>query len=140
MARRKGKAKRRRSKKYFNLYDFAVAYGNLSIITHGALGTSPWSAVSGQYDIGGAGMGAGRPSLAQLEIAGATGVSLADMVNDPQLSFDTITSNVRTNAMPMLLSSITFNVGASVFKKIMRKPFTQANKLIAPLGLNVRIG
>ena len=142
MARRKGKAKRRRSKKYFNLYDFAVAYGNLAIITQGTLGSGPVEAVTGAYDIGmsrtqDAGLGRGSQMLA---ITGASQISLADIMNAPSLSFDQITQNARSNAVPMALAAVTFNVGASVFKKIMRKPFNQANKLIKPLGLNVRIG
>ena len=142
MARRKGKAKRRRSKKYFNLYDFAVAYGNLAIIPQGTLGSGPVEAVTGANDIGmsrtqDAGLGRGSQMLA---ITGASQLSLADIMNAPSLSFDQITQNARSNAVPMALAAVTFNVGAGVFKKIMRKPFTQANKLIKPLGLNVRIG
>ena len=142
MARRKGKAKRRRSKKYFNLYDFAVAYGNLAIITQGTLGSGPVEAVTGAYDIGmkrTADVGLGRGSQ-MLALTGASQISLADIMNAPSLSFDQITQNARSNAVPMALAAVTFNVGAGVFKKIMRKPFTQANKLIKPLGLNVRIG
>jgi hypothetical protein len=75
-----------------------------------------------------------------LALTGASQISLADIMNAPSLSFDQITQNARSNAVPMALAAVTFNVGASVFKKIMRKPFTQANKLIKPLGLNVRIG
>ena len=142
MARRKSKAKRRRSKNYFNLYDFAVAYGNLAIITQGTLGSGPVEAVTGAYDIGmsrtsDVGLGRGAQMLA---VTGASQISLADIMNAPSLRFDQITQNARSNAVPMALAAVTFNVGAGVFKKIMRKPFTQANKLIKPLGLNVRIG
>jgi len=141
MARRKGKAKRRRSKKYFNLYDFAVAYGNLAIITQGTLGSGPVEAVTGSYDIGMKSVSdPGLRGSQQLAMVGASQISLADIMNAPSLSFDQITQNARSNAVPMALAAVTFNVGAGVFKKIMRKPFTQANKLIAPLGLNVRIG
>ena len=141
MARRR-KARRRRSKKYINLYDMAVAYGNLAIITQGTLGSGPVEAVTGAYDIGytrTADVGLGRGSQA-LAMTGAAQISLADIMNSPTLSFQQIMANAEANAMPMALSAITFNVGAKVFKKVMRKPFTQANKLIKPLGLDVRIG
>ena len=141
MARRR-KARRRRSKKYINLYDMAVAYGNLAIITQGTLGSGPVEALTGAYDIGytrTADVGLGRGSQA-LTMTGASQISLADIMNSPTLSFQQIMANAEANAMPMALSAITFNVGAKVFKKVMRKPFTQANKLIAPLGLDVRIG
>ena len=141
MARRR-KARRRRSKKYINLYDMAVAYGNLAIITQGTLGSGPVEALTRAYDIGytrTADVGLGRGSQA-LTMTGASQISLADIMNSPTLSFQQIMANAEANAMPMALSAITFNVGAKVFKKVMRKPFTQANKLIKPLGLDVRIG
>ena len=141
MARRK--AKRRRSrKKFINLYDMAVAYGNLSIITQGTLGTGPVEAVTGAYDIGytrTADVGLGRGSQ-MLALTGATQISLADIMNAPTLSFQQIMDNAQANAVPMLFAATTFNIGARIFKKVMRRPFSQANKLIKPLGLDVRIG
>ena len=141
MARRK-KATRRRRKPALNLYDMAVAYGNLNIITQATLGSGPIEALSGAYDIGytrtvDAGLGRGSQMLA---VTGASQISLADVMNAPSMSFDAVMSNARSNAVPAALAAISFNIGASVFKKIMRKPFNQANKLIKPLGLNVRIG
>ena len=141
MARRK-KATRRRKKPALNLYDMAVAYGNLNIITQATLGSGPIEAVSGAYDIGytrTADVGLGRGSQ-MLAVTGAAQISLADIMNAPAMSFDAVMSNARSNAVPAALAAISFNIGASVFKKIMRKPFNQANKLIKPLGLNVRIG
>jgi hypothetical protein len=141
MARRK--AKRRRSrKKFINLYDMAVAYGNLSIITMGTLGSGPVEAVTGAYDIGytrTADVGLGRGSQ-MLALTGATQISLADIMNAPTLSFQQIMDNAQANAVPMLFAATTFNIGARIFKKVMRRPFSQANKLIKPLGLDVRIG
>ena len=143
MARRR-KARRRSRKKFINLYDMAVAYGNLAIITQGTLGSGPVEALTGAYDIGysktSLGMGTFGRGEQSLTMTGAAQISLADIMNSPTLSFQQIMANAEANAMPMALSAITFNVGAKVFKKVMRKPFTQANKLIKPLGLDVRIG
>jgi len=141
MARRK-KATQRRRKPALNLYDMGVAYGNLAIITNATLGSGPIEALGGAYDIGytrTGDVGLGRGSQ-MLSLTGASQVSLADIMNAPSMSFEAIMSNARTNAVPAALAAISFNIGASVFKKIMRKPFNQANKLIKPLGLNVRIG
>ena len=141
MARRR-KARRRSRKKFINLYDMAVAYGNLAIITQGTLGSGPVEALTGSYDIGysrTADVGLGRGSQ-MMSLTGATQISLADIMNAPTLSFQQIMANAEANAMPMALSAITFNMGAKVFKKVMRRPFSQANKLIKPLGLDVRIG
>ena len=71
---------------------------------------------------------------------GATQISLADIMNAPTLSFQQIMDNAQANAVPMLFAATTFNIGARIFKKVMRRPFSQANKLIKPLGLDVRIG
>jgi GH24 family phage-related lysozyme (muramidase) len=120
----------------------AVAYGNLSIITNATLGSGPVEAVSGAYDIGmtrTADVGLGRGSQ-QLSMVGDQQISLGDIMNAPSMSFDAIMSNARQNAVPAAIAAISFNIGASVFKKIMRKPFNQANKLVKPLGLNVRLG
>jgi len=141
MARRK-KATRRRRKPALNLYDMAVAYGNLNIITQATLGSGPIEALSGAYDIGytrtsDVGLGRGSQMLA---VTGASQISLADIMNAPAMSFEAVMTNARASAVPAALAAISFNIGASVFKKIMRKPFNQANKLIKPLGLNVRIG
>jgi hypothetical protein len=141
MARRKTKRRRSR-KKFINLYDMAVAYGNLSIITMGTLGSGPVEAVTGAYDIGytrtgDVGLGRGSQMLA---LTGATQISLADIMNAPTLSFQQIMDNAQANAVPMLFAATTFNIGARIFKKVMRRPFSQANKLIKPLGLDVRIG
>jgi len=141
MARRKTKRRRSR-KKFINLYDMAVAYGNLSIITQGTLGSGPVEAVTGAYDIGytrTADVGLGRGSQ-MLALTGATQISLADIMNAPTLSFQQIMDNAQANAVPMLFAATTFNIGARIFKKVMRRPFSQANKLIKPLGLDVRIG
>ena len=141
MARRKTKRRRSR-KKFINLFDMAVAYGNLAIITQGTLGSGPVEALTGAYDIGysrTADVGLGRGSQ-MLALTGATQISLADIMNAPTLSFQQIMDNAQANAVPMLFAATTFNIGARIFKKVMRRPFTQANKLIKPLGLDVRIG
>ena len=140
MARRK-KATRRRKKPALNLYDMAVAYGNLNIITQATLGSGPIEFVGGAYDIGWSKTeGVDSRGSQMLQMTGASQISLADVMNAPSMSFDAVMSNARSNAVPAALAAISFNIGASVFKKIMRKPFNQANKLIRPLGLNVRIG
>ena len=143
MARRKTKRRRSR-KKFINLYDMAVAYGNLAIITQGTLGSGPVEALTGSYDIGytktSLGMGTFGRDQQSLALTGATQISLADIMNAPTLSFQQIMDNAQANAVPMLFAATTFNIGARIFKKVMRRPFSQANKLIKPLGLDVRIG
>ncbi len=148
MARKK--AKRRRRKKYMSVYDLGVAYGNLSILSYGALGTSPIGWVTGQYDLAsktsgvydsfGGGFGNyGVTSGTQTTISGADAISLRDMLNEPALAFDQITSNVKNHAVGMAVNAVIFNVGAGILKKAMRQPIRNANKLIRPLGMGVQI-
>jgi len=139
---RKKKTTRRRGPKNFNVYDALVGYGNLAILTQGTLGAGPIEVVTSTYDIGyksvgDVGLGSAATSMV---MTGTDVISLADIFNNPTMSFAQIMENTRANAVPMALQSVTFNVGARIFRKLMRKNFTAANRLIKPLGLNVRLG
>jgi len=136
------KATRRRGPKYFNVYNAIVGYGNLAILTQGTLGAGPIEVVTSTYDIGyksvgDLGLGSAATSMV---MTGTDVISLADILNEPTMSFAQIMSNARANAVPMALQSVTFNVGARIFRKLMRRNFSAANRLIKPLGLNVRLG
>ena len=139
MPRRK-KSKRRRSPKTISLYSMAVGYGNLAILTEGTLGTSPYGALTGATDLGyrsnivDVGLGATSTSM-----VGSAQISLGDILSEPSMAMNQIMSNAQANAIPMAIGAITFNTGARIFKKVMAKPFREANKLIKPLGLGVRL-
>jgi len=147
MAKRGRKKARRRGPKTFSLYDAAVSYGNLSILTTGLLGSGPAEAVLGSYDIGmtetrtslGMGdFGRGTQTLST-QLTGGEQISLSDIMYAPQMSFDIIMGNAKTNMVPMMLAGVSFNFGAKIFRKVMRKQFASANRMIKPLGLGVRI-
>ena len=136
------KGTRRRGPKYFNVYNAIVGYGNLAILTQGTLGAGPIEVVTSTYDIGyksvgDLGLGSAATSMV---MTGTDVISLADILNEPTMSFSQIMQNARANAVPMALQSVTFNVGARIFRKLMRRNFSAANRLINPLGLNVRLG
>ena len=136
------KGTRRRGPKYFNVYNAIVGYGNLAILTQGTLGAGPIEVVTSTYDIGyksvgDLGLGSAATSMV---MTGTDVISLADILNEPTMSFAQIMQNARANAVPMALQSVTFNVGARIFRKLMRRNFSAANRLIKPLGLNVRLG
>ena len=117
----------------------AVAYGNLAILTEGTLGTSPYGAITGSTDLGYrsvADVGLGASSMT---VSGAGVISLGDILTEPSLAMNTIMANAQSNAVPMAIGAITFNTVARIFKKVMAKPFREANKLIKPLGLGVRL-
>ena len=124
------KKQRRRSPRYKSLYTMAVAYGNLSILSHGIAGTSPYGMiVSGAdtYDSSGA------------MTTGSEAVSLGDILQHPSQAFTAMNANISASAASMMIQAITFNAGAKIFRKVMSKPFREANKVIRPLGLGVQL-
>ena len=139
MVARKKKS-RRRGPKYFNVYDALVGYGNLAILTQGTLGAGPVEVVTSTYDIGYQTVSDQGLGVTSMVMKGTDVISLADIFNSPTMSFSKIMENARANAVPMALQSVTFNVGARIFRKLMRRNFSAANRLIKPLGLNVRLG
>jgi hypothetical protein len=108
----------------------AVGYGNLAILTQGIAGTSPYGMITSgtdTYDASGA------------YATGGAAVSLGDILSNPSAAFATMNANVSQNAAAMMIQSITFNAGAKIFRKIMKAPFREANKVIKPLGLGVSL-
>ena len=130
MARRRSKAKRRRSPRTKSLYSMAVGYGNLAILTQGIAGTSPYGMITGKADIGYTTSGS---------LTGAGAISLGDILQNPSAAFSQMNSNVSANAAGMMIQAITFNAGARIFRKVMARPFREANKVIRPLGLGVSL-
>jgi hypothetical protein len=134
----RGKTKRRRSrKKYFSIYDGLVAYGNLSILTEGSLGTSPIGWFTGTENLS----SSRKLTMEgyQTFVTGDSVISMKDMLSEPGLAFDKIQSNIMENWTGMLVNSIVFNVGANVLKKTMRTPIRKSNTMIRKLGMGVQI-
>ena len=139
----KKKKTRRKSPKTMSLYDAAVAYGNLTILTEGTFGTGPIGFITGDYDLmektptTGDSWHGTQTLTTTLE--GTDQISMRDMLNEPALAFNQIQTNVKTNAVGMTVNAIFFNAGARVLKRAIRQPINQANRFIRPLGLGVRI-
>ena len=129
MARRKTTRRKRRSPRTKSLYSMAVGYGNLAILTQGIAGTSPYGMITGAADIG----------YSNGAMTGAGAISLGDILSNPSAAFSTMNANVSANAASMMIQAITFNAGAKIFRKVMAKPFREANKVIRPLGLGVSL-
>jgi len=140
MARRK--KQRRKSPKTISIYDSAVAWGNLTILTEGTVGTGPIGFLTGDFDLTNkpSQISSFEPELGMMDNwSGAETISMRDMLNEPAGSFQAIQTNVKSNAVGMAFNAILFNAGAKVLKRTMRQPINQANRLIRPLGLGVRI-
>lgn len=139
MPPRRKKSKRRRGPKTFSLYNAAVSYLNLSILTEGIMGTSPVGVVTGATDIGYKTVSDSRLGTTSMTLTGATEISLGDILNQPGLAANQMMANAQSNMIPMAISAITLNAGAKIFRRVMRQPFNKANALIRPLALGVRL-
>jgi len=140
----KRKKTRRRSPKTMSLYDAAVAYGNLTILTEGTFGTGPIGFITGDYDLMEVTTKSASDSWRTSQtltttLEGTDQISMRDMLNEPALAFNQIQTNVKANAVGMTVNAIFFNAGARVLKRAIRQPINQANRFIRPLGLGVRI-
>ena len=123
-----------------SLYDAAVAWGNLTILTEGTVGSGPIGFITGEYDIqSSTTTGWSTDLVGTTKISGNEQISMRDMLNDPGLSFGQITENVKNNAVGMTVNALVFNAGARILKRAIRQPINQANRFIRPLGLGVRI-
>ncbi len=129
MARRKA-TRRRRSPRTRSLYSMAVGYGNLAILTQGIAGTSPYGMITGAAD---------TFSASGAYLTGGAAVTLSDLLQNPSSAFATMQSNASSNAAQMMVQAITFNAGAKIFRKVMSRPFREANRVIRPLGLGVAL-
>jgi len=140
MVKRK-KAKRRR--KYDSLWSWGVAYGNLSILTRGALGSGPIGFFTGEEDLTSSTKSYYDTMLDTtsdvVTIHGGEVLSLADVLTEPTLAWDQIQANVKTNAVGMATEAIIFNTGATVLRRLLRKPINQSNRMIRKLGMGVQI-
>jgi len=138
----KKKAKRRR-RKYDSLWQFGIAYGNLSILTRGALGVGPIGFFTGEQDIASSTKsfyGSILDTTSDVTtITGGDVISLGDVLSEPTLAWDQIQANVKNSAIPMATEAIIFNTGATVLRRLLRKPINQSNVMIRKLGMGVQI-
>jgi hypothetical protein len=133
----KKKKTRRRTPKTMSLYDAAVAWGNLTILTEGTVGTGPIGFFTGEFDLKQTAYT--EHAQTSMILSGQDQISMRDMLNEPGLSFAQIQSNVKANAVGIATNAILFNAGARILKRAIRQPINQANRLIRPMGLGVRI-
>ena len=140
MVKKKGKRRRR---KYDSLWSWGVAYGNLSILTRGSLGVGPIGFFTGEQDLLSSTSSYYDTLLDTksdvITITGGDVLSLGDVLSEPTLAWDQIQANVRMNAIPMATEAIIFNTGATVLRRVLRKPINQSNKMIRKLGMGVQI-
>jgi len=78
-------------------------------------------------------------------IIGNKAISLADMLQAPDLALMQVVTNVRNNAWQYAIGATIFGIGAKVTRKLLKSPINTVNRIVftgkdAPLrGLGVRI-
>ena len=136
---RRGKKKRVTRSRTFRVVDGLIAYGQLSILTEGALGAGPIGILMDKDRIPSYStsdrsfLRAGRrtPEGGIMGVAkGAQVVGLADMLEKPEDSLAVIIGNVKNNAPDMFIKSFMLQAGGKVFKKLFRSNLATANRVI----------
>lgn len=81
-------------------------------------------------------------------VSGYTGqhaLSLRDIIENPEVSFSQIESNLRNNWLELLIASTLFTASSKFTRRALRGPINKANRMIftgknAPLrGMGIRI-
>jgi len=142
MARRKAKAKRRRSTgiKILNVLE---SYTYASILSQGLAGNSPIGLITGDTDLGiveTSGYSFGLP-VTGTRVVGAQSLSLGDIISEPQLALNRMRSNFENNwasmAIQSTLTRFTFKFG----KKLLSAPIANVNRNIMKplLGAGIKL-
>jgi len=144
MPRRRSKSKRRRSPKTIKILNVAESLAYANIMTMGIAGTDAWNFVTGDDNITLGPSATFQGVYGQMQASGyptASGVgqiSLRELISNPTVSLAVMSSNAKTNAMPMVFSALTTRIGFRLFKRALRAPIANINRNIAkPLGLGV---
>jgi len=142
MARRKAKAKRRRSTgiKILNVLE---SYTYASILSQGLAGNSPIGLITGDTDLGmveTSGYSFGVP-VSGTRVVGAQSLSLGDIISEPQLALNRMRSNFENNwasmAIQTTLTRFTFRFG----KRLLSTPIANVNRNIMKplLGAGIKL-
>ena len=142
--RRKKKTYRRKS---WSLLNALESYTYSSILSEGILGTSPWSALTGDADIGyekgalatGDSWRAG--STTGMVAVGTSEISLGDIISQPGQALGVMAENFQSNVIPMAISGIAVGAGFRFGKRLLRRQISSVNRnLVKPmLGAGIRL-
>jgi len=139
MAKRK-KATRRRKPAFsiLNALEAAI-YGE--ILMRGSTGSGLLSFFTGEGDIG---IGPGETIggiTTYTQPVGVGEISLTDLMQNPSLALATISSNFRSNLLPMSLAAFTTSISFRIGRRMLRRPLASVNRnLVKPiLGAGIRL-
>jgi len=136
--RKKGKRRRRASFSILNALEAAI-YGE--ILMRGTTGSGIISFFTGEGDIG---IGPGETIGAVTTYSQPVGVgeiSLTDLMQEPGLALATISSNFKSNLLPMSLAAFTTSISFRIGRRMLRRPLASVNKnIVKPvLGSGIRL-
>jgi len=135
---KKGKRRRRASFSILNALEAAI-YGE--ILMRGTTGSGIISFFTGEGDIG-QGVGETFGGITTYSNPVGTGeISLTDLMQEPSLALATISSNFKSNILPMSLAAFTTSISFRIGRRMLRRPLASVNKnLVKPvLGAGIRL-
>jgi len=138
MAKKKRKSYRRKT---FSILNAVESFVYAEILMRGTTGSGVFSFFTGEGDIGyGPGETIGSIYVPG-EAVGVGQISLNDFMMEPGLAIATISSNFKSNLLPMSLAAFTTSISFRVGKRLLRAPLASINRnLVKPaLGAGIRI-
>ncbi len=151
MARKK--KSRRRSRKSFSLINALESLTYAEIISRGTTGGGVWEFVTGSTDISAVGSSSGKAMVPEMggsgwantaggiTYAGASQISLGDMMTEPGAAVSLMAQNFQSNLVPMAASAFGVSVGFKIGKRLLRGPINNIiRNLVKPaLGSGIKL-
>jgi len=136
--RKKG---RRRRKPAFSILNAIEAFIYAEILMRGTTGSGVLGFFTGEGDIGiGPGETIGGITTYSQPV-GVGEISLNDLMVNPGLAIATVSTNFKSNLLPMALASFTTSISFRIGRKLLRRPLASVNRsIIKPaLGAGIRL-
>jgi len=137
----KRKKGRRRRKAAFSILNAVEAFIYAEILMRGTTGSGVVGFFTGEGDIGiGPGETIGGITTYSQPV-GVGEISLNDLMVNPGLAIATVSTNFKTNLLPMALASFTTSISFRIGRKLLRRPLASVNRsIIKPaLGAGIRL-
>jgi len=137
----KRKKGRRRRKAAFSILNAVEAFIYAEILMRGTTGSGVLGFFTGEGDIGiGPGETIGGITTYSQPV-GVGEISLNDLMVNPGLAIATVSTNFKSNLLPMALASFTTSISFRIGRKLLRRPLASVNKsIIKPaLGAGIRL-
>jgi len=137
----KRKKGRRRRKAAFSILNAVEAFIYAEILMRGTTGSGVLGFFTGEGDIGiGPGETIGGITTYSQPV-GVGEISLNDLMVNPGLAIATVSTNFKSNLLPMALASFTTSISFRIGRKLLRRPLASVNRsIIKPaLGAGIRL-